>query len=433
MSERRWVFLCALPWVLAFGLLAGASCRERKAEQTVARPTLGAVQGQASDTVLYQNYIFGRDTVKVGVNLQHHADSVRVVDTIFVPDTILAPPAASAGVDTLVKGDTTKLTYWSLKKSVDSIKVTVQAAPVTLGKPYGPNWLLATAQTLPLPPFTLDGAANSSKPNYLLDNIAAAYRTKTKFVATLPCGSHSGPNHGACVRDSSGQLVFYPKGYDSLLAFYNTQAVKDSVRRAYRDGMLVAILNMDEPWVSGAGDGNTWGPAGTMTRARVDSLCAKVKAVLPEVPVGPGTHAYVWDPKHTFKVCDIGFEQQGWEPAGWTDAKFLARRDSALKMAANGGWKVVFSYNILNGGYRDTDTNWDCANSSGIKGTYAPLCMMAPVQVIKAGDWLGEKGCGGLLMWRYDKAQFARTGFAAAFDSVSSLQKRRPAAPCVRR
>ena len=62
---------------------------------------------------------------------------------------------------------------------------------------------------------------------------------------------------------------------------------------------------MDEPNVSGGGDGNTWGPPGTMTKARVDSLCADTKAMFPTLPVGVQHRYDVFEPTKSYRVCDF--------------------------------------------------------------------------------------------------------------------------------
>ena len=51
---------------------------------------------------------------------------------------------------------------------------------------------------------------------------------------------------------------------------------------------------MDEPQQHGVSSDpdKTWGPAGTMTKARVDDMCAYVKAIFPTLPVGVG-HDYL--------------------------------------------------------------------------------------------------------------------------------------------
>jgi hypothetical protein len=323
------------------------------------------------------------------------------------------------GSDTLTVYGTATLTI-----TIDSVVKKYTPPPIITGRPYGPSGLLS-AMTQPYTPFTADPGASSNKPAYLLDNLSKAKDRKVSMVANLPCGSHSSANPGNClVKNSSGVWVFSRARFDSAMKTYNTPAVRAAVDSAYRSGTLVFINLMDEPWVKGSGDGNTWGPLG-LTRAQADSLCTTGRATFgPGVPLGTSDWSQ-WNPTAKTKICDVGLFQFSYrfgQPAMW--------RDTALTRATQGGYQAAFSFNIINGGTQDKSLPWDCAAEGGIKGQYAPNCQMTPAQTVTSGTALGASGCGVLMMWRYDSTRYAYTGFPAAFTTVAGLQAQRAVTPC---
>jgi hypothetical protein len=171
--------------------------------------------------------------------------------------------------------------------------------------------------------------------------------------------------------------------------------------------------------------GNTWGPPGTITRARADSLCGFVKKLLPPgVPVGLSDHL-TWDPGKQLKVCDFTqpqFSNRFGDIARW--------RDSILARAAKAGHQTQFSFNILNGGTQDRDGTWDCKDQGGRKGQRQPNCQMTPTQVTAAVTQLGAKTCSGLMMWRYDPTRYSSADYLEVIRQGLLLQKSRYLDPC---
>ncbi len=68
---------------------------------------------------------------------------------------------------------------------------------------------------------------------------------------------------------------------------YNTPAIKQAVAAAVADGTIIGNGVMDEPM--NTTPTNTWGPRGTMTKAKVDQMCGYVKAMFPTLPLASST------------------------------------------------------------------------------------------------------------------------------------------------
>ena len=343
-------------------------------------------------------------------------------------DSTLAAYVPENGVDTVVSGDTTKYIFWSTH--IDSIKTKIQPAPVVTGpKPFG-GYNVAHSELEPTyTPFTgwSDGVSNQK---WLIDALTHARDSKIKTVLAMPCGAHNNKRLGNCLRDSSGIAVFSWKRFDSTLNSFNTLANKSAVAKAWNDGTLVGINGMDEPWVKGGGDGNTWGPNG-LSRAQADTVCKKIKAVFPNVPVGLSDVSYrIWDITNYggFRICDFGIPQFSYRMG---DATKWA--DSLLATANKYGYMQMFSFNPINGGTPDRDKTWDCKDQGGIQGQRKPNCQMTPIQITSVVQKIGDRGCGVQLFWRWDDYRFDPANFRSAFSSAAQTQKSRTAKPCKRR
>lgn len=302
--------------------------------------------------------------------------------------------------------------------TVDSI-VKKQPA-VLLGMFYGPSQL--DQKNPPLAPFTGSGGVAAGTPQLLLDRIAWARSNKTPVIVNLPCGGHNPDNPGKCLTLKNGVLTFSMIGFDTALAIYNTPTIKAALAQAVKDSAVIAVNLMDEPWVTGSGDGNTWGPNG-VSRATTDTLCQKAKNVFgPTVPVGTSDQTK-WQRTGTWKVCDIGIAQFSFRygaPVAW--------RDSILAISTAQKYGTVFSINWINGGTQDRNGAWDCPG--GVKGNRAPNCQMTPQQIQQTGVEIGPKGCGVFNMWRYDQARMALAGYASAFLNVATGLGKAPRKLC---
>ena len=220
--------------------------------------------------------------------------------------------------------------------------------------------------------------------------------------------------------------VFDPAKWGAKMDTYNTATIRDAIAKGVADGTIIGATVMDEPHVSGAGDGNTWGPTGTMTKLRVDSLCGAVKQMFPTLPAGVQHRWDVFEPTKSYRTCDF------------LNASYLVRfgdvttyRDGGLAMAKRDGHAILFTLNVLNGGTPDRDGTWDCTGTGGL-GTYAPNCRMTAAQVREFGLALGPAGCAGLIMWRFDDAFMANAENQKAFRDISDRLASLPAKPCRR-
>jgi hypothetical protein len=222
--------------------------------------------------------------------------------------------------------------------------------------------------------------------------------------------------------------VFDFEKWKAAIDAYNTAAIRQAVADAVADGTIVGNSVMDEPHVHGgqSGGGNTWGPPGTMTKARVDQMCAYAKNIFPTLPVGVAHRHSAFEPTKSYRVCE--FIITAYAKRFGSVAAF---RDEALAIAQRDGHTVIFGFNILDGGVQDRDGNWDCAGTGG-RGTYEPNCRMTPDQVREAGLVLGPAGCA-LTMWRYDAAFMGDPENQRAFRDVAARLATLPRRPCTRR
>jgi hypothetical protein len=174
--------------------------------------------------------------------------------------------------------------------------------------------------------------------------------------------------------------------------------------------------------------GNTWGPKGTMTKQRVDGLCAYVKQIFPTMPVGPFHQHNTFEPDKSYRVCDFIVDQYDHRRG---DVRVF--RDAGLALAQRDGHAVMFSLNILDGGIQaPRDGLWYCdPTTTGGQGTFKPNCRMTAAQVREWGLLLGPVGCG-LFMWRYDTAFITDPENQRAFRDVADHLAGQPAKACRR-
>ena len=222
--------------------------------------------------------------------------------------------------------------------------------------------------------------------------------------------------------------VFDRAKWNTAMQTYNTPAIRDAIARGVADGVIIGNSVMDEPQVHGMGDGNTWGPRGTMTKVRVDSLCAYTKAIFPTLPVGVVHTHDAFEPTKSYRVCEFIVDQ--YESRFGSVAAF---RDAGLALARRDGHAIAFSLNILNGGVQATrDGLWECSpTETAGRGTYNPNCRMTAEQVRNFSMVLGPAGCG-LLMWRYDYTFMADPANVQAFKDIAAKLGSAPAKSCRR-
>jgi hypothetical protein len=277
--------------------------------------------------------------------------------------------------------------------SVVSVTAPLPSPTAGTGLPFGPYRLLTYTTTTT--PFTLSAGFNS--PSTIVTQINDARTRGVSIMLAMTGGPHSAKNYGCCLSVINGVLQFDHAKWSATQATFNTATIRDAIAKGVADGTIIGATVMDEPHVVGAGDGNTWGPRGTMTKARVDSLCREVKQFFPTLPVGVEHQHQLFEPTKSYQTCDFIVDQYN----AWM-GPITTWRDAGLAMAARDHHAILFSLNVLDGGVQDKDGTYDCtgAGQAG-KGTYAPNCRMTATQLHDWGLAVGPSGCG-LLMWQYD-------------------------------
>jgi hypothetical protein len=302
--------------------------------------------------------------------------------------------------------------------------VTVAPPPTTgkIGVPFGASQQLSRIGSISAP-FTMSMDAYS--PATIVSRIQAARTGGYTLLLALPGGAHS--NYMSTI---NGVYQFDANKWRAAMAGYNTSTIRQAVAQGVSDGTVLAANIMDEPYVFGGatGGGNTWGPRGTMTKARVDSLCGYVKSIFPTLPNGPEHQHQLFEPEKSYHVCDLYIDQY---KAAY--GSLTTYRDAALAMAARDGHQVMFALNILDGGVQDKDGTYDCSGpGQGGKGTYNPNCRMTPDEVRDWGNQLGSAGCGGLYMWRYDDTFVNNPANQQAFKDLRAKLSTLPVKSCLR-
>jgi len=285
------------------------------------------------------------------------------------------------------------------------------------GIPFGPynSW----AGDISLQPNTefFSAAIGSLNATNIIARLDAARQNRKRLVLALTGGSHW--NY---LTDG----VFDLTKWQAKMQTYNTPAIKAAVAAAVADGTIIGNSVMDEPNVSGWGDGNTWGPVGTMTKARVDGLCAYVKNMFPTMLVGVVHNHQTFEPTKSYQVCEFLVDQYSWRKGDVND--FI---QGGLDLGRRDGLGIIFSMNILNGGFLAAkDGLWYCPlDTTGGRGSYDPNCRMTAQQVREWGILLGSAGCG-LMMWQYDDAFMANVDNQRAFRDVAAVLASLPAKSC---
>lgn len=336
-----------------------------------------------------------------------------VADSSKTPlDSLLDSLPPVLGVDTLV--DTTT--------SIDTV-TTVDSTVVVIVQPPADSAPAARRAAIPFGPFgyfngpnvrTFTLAHTSVTPATIVDRIEAARARHVKLSLAMTGGAHA---------NYKTDSVFDMAKWRAAQAAYDTPAIKEAVAKGVADGTIAFAPIMDEPHnhVTGTERENSWGPAGTMTKIRVDSMCGYTKSLFPSLPVGPTHPAVVFQPAKSYRVCDF-FADQFANRKG----DVIAYRDSALAIARKGNHQIVFSLNVLDGGEKIPG----CPQSS--PGTVGTNCGMTPDQIRRWGTVLGRAGCA-LLLWRYDAAFMGKPSNQAAFKDLADSLSARPARSCSRR
>jgi hypothetical protein len=286
-----------------------------------------------------------------------------------------------------------------------------------IGLPFGPSHQIDKSGSVS-GPFSMshDGYSSST----IISRINAARAGGYRLLFALTDGKHENYMSGG---------VFDEAKWRAKMNTFDSPAIKQAVAQAVSEGIIIGASVMDEPQVSGgqAGGGNTWGPKGTMTKARVDGLCQYVKQMFPTLPVGVFHQHNTFEPDKSYKSCEFIIDQYDHRRGDVT-----AFRDDGLALARRDGMSIMFSLNILDGGVQDKDGNYDCSGpGQGGKGTFAPNCRMTPDEIREWGQKLGPVGCG-LFLWRYDSGFIAQPANQQAFKELGAMMASAPRKSCGR-
>jgi len=293
--------------------------------------------------------------------------------------------------------------------------------PTGVGLPFGMSQQLSRFGS-PAAPMTM--TADGTTAATLIPRINAARAGVYRLIVNL-----TGGGHALYMSTINGVLQFDESKWRAQMETFNTATIRQAVAQAVADGTIVGTSVMDEPYVSGgaSGGGNTWGPKGTMTKARVDTLCGVVKQMFPTLAAGVAHQHDMFEPTKSYQVCDFIIDQYDWRRGDVT-----AFRDAGLAMAQRDHHAVMFGVNVLDGGVQDKDGNYTCDGpGQGGKGTYAPNCRMTPQQVRDWGLLLGKAGCG-LYMWRDDDEFMANGANLQSLRDLASGLAAMPGKGCYR-
>lgn len=283
------------------------------------------------------------------------------------------------------------------------------------GTPFGPFNAWSGLSLQPnTEEFTL--GLNSVSASQVIDRITAARAKGVKMILAM-----TGGDHDAYKSVINGVYQFDMAKWKAKMDTYNTPAIKSAVAGAVSDGTIMGNIVMDEP--QNTSPDNTWGPAGTLNKARVDSMAEYVRAIFPTMLIGVTQDYSVW-PDQSYKKLDFTISQYR-----WSKGEINAYRDGALALSARDGHAIIFSLNILDGGFRISGC--PIPETGGV-GTSGLNCRMTPQQVRDYARILGPAGCS-LLMWRYDADYMASRENQAAFQDVLSMLSSVPQKSCRRR
>lgn len=303
--------------------------------------------------------------------------------------------------------------------AVVTLTTTTSSGGTILGLPFGPSQQLDRSLTVAVP-FTMTSDGYSA--DNIVKRIEAARAGKYRLLLALTGGKHD--NYMSVI---NGAYQFDLAKWRAKMDTYNTATIRQAVADGVRDGIIVGSNVMDEPHVSGAGDGNTWGPPGTMTKARVDGLCSYVQQIFPTLNAGVFHQHDTFEPDKSYEVCQFIVAQYNSRRG---DVRTF--REEALALGRRDGHAVMFSINILNGGVQDKDGVYDCTGpGQGGKGTFSPNCRMTPTQIREYGSALGPAGCG-LFMWRYDSQFVSDPENQLAFKDLAAKMASQPWKACRR-
>jgi hypothetical protein len=305
----------------------------------------------------------------------------------------------------------------SVEGKADTTEVFLLADTPYQGVPFGLDgiWTSPTAtRSSGVAAFT--ASRDYEAPSELIVHIDAARAKGIRLLLLLTGGSHDRYKTDG---------VFDMAKWTAAVDKFDTPAIRDAIAAGVADGTIIGNSVMDEPQQSGTTI-KDWGPPGTMTKARVDSMCGYVKNIFPTLPVGVGHDHNAFEPTKSYFVCEFFMTQYAHRKGN-----INTWRDGGLAMATRDRLEIIYSLNLLDGGVQDKDGTYDCAGTGGL-GTHGRNCRMTADQVREWGKLLGQVGCA-LFAWRYDGTYFAKPENQSAFSEVAISMANLPRRRCSHR
>ncbi|HEX6433148.1 MAG TPA: hypothetical protein VFZ87_02860, partial [Gemmatimonadales bacterium] len=249
-------------------------------------------------------------------------------------------PDTLAWADSTARGDTTFYGKGRLVTNsqvlVDSQWIQVAAPPAGTGIPVGLLGLWRGTQLLDNSEiFTL--SYGTENPGSLVQRIEISRARGMKMVTAMTGGARA---------NYLSDGVFDMEKWKARMDRFNTPRIRDAVAQAVSEGILIGNSVMDEPFNDGGpgNERNSWGPKGTMSKARVDSMCAYVKEIFPTLPQGV-FQDYRLEPTGSYRVCDFITSQYRVSKGSITEY-----RDGALELCRRDKHACSFAINVLDGG-----------------------------------------------------------------------------------
>lgn len=283
-----------------------------------------------------------------------------------------------------------------------------QPPVVTAGIVFGPYALPAGQPG----PFT--GCFENLNPSTVPQDIARFRRDRLRCVVTLTGGSHN-------LYKTGGK--FDVGKYQAALNRYNTPAIRSALASAVADGLILGNSVMDEPQQEDkpGNEAKSWGPAGWLTKQKIDDLCTRQKAIIPTMPCGVVHDHRLFYPDSDYRVVDFVLSQYR-----ITKGSVTAFRDGGLAFAKRSKVAIIFAFNLLHGGTPSTT-----CPKFGDDNEAGTLCPPTPKQVKDWGLVLGPAGCA-LIPWRYENELATDPDYEVVFKAVADSLRKFPGKPCRR-
>ncbi len=316
--------------------------------------------------------------------------------------------SACDGSDRLLAPDPAISRQAGPRPSESVMSIEALAASGYTGIPFGATGLFTDQATLRWGPAPFTSSNNYTQPSTIVLQLGSAATLGHKLILNMTGGSHERYK-------TAGKFDFAK--WKAVMNGYDTQSIKDAVRTAVDDGVIIMNSVMDEPQLT------SWG--GNVNKPLVDSMATYVKGMFPTLPLGTVAR-WDWRPDERYQVIDAILAQYQ-----WNKGDVVAYRDNVLARARVEGISVVFSINVLDGGIYSWVTK-DCPIPlTGGFGTYSPACKMTPDQVRIWGSTLAVAGCA-MNVWKFDQAFVEKPENLQAFNQIAAAAAGVPGPPCRR-